>query len=454
METFIGRRVEFGLRVDEEYLWQFILRITRNEEEEQEWQIECDEDVNFFPMSIIVVEGIGWVNWKSVFEQKERRGKLTRNMLIPFEGHVLMFPWEVVEMEQTTLPAAAAGASVLLPWNRDDPHLADINDINLKKNENRELELITRFIHYGEIGTIAPDICLQGLLSEKEIMSVVVKQLNKKVSFMDPTELDITSFIKRHGITIEQNPLVVLPHVVLVVPWEECPALTPVYEGLRVHVTYKDCEKWLRTLQQHSEQVIMPKRIYQSTNGNPITFQDGQFKYLKPATAAKAAVAPVNTKRGCNSTTTAARGSGGAEIPNLEIDDIEDLMKALPPCLKNVISKNTPFKDGERFHLARQFYSGHVSEAVCEKVYENSGTDYNWKYVYEKKYVGALCSEFIENAQNKTGNTIHCPYATMGEENPQQCCTRDFGKMFPTKLREGEVLKRPYQAMLWYKYRK
>lgn len=191
---FIARRKDFGLRVDEEYLWRFILLI--NDGNQDEWLID-GEGKNFFTMAIIIVEGIGWANWKSVFRDTSGPlgcyGKLTRDMLIPFDGgHVLIFPWEVVEKEQREnnkeLP-------VLLPWNRQqDVYLDSDDDAN---KINRELELILRYIHRGEIGTIAPDICLEGL-SEAQIMNVALKQNKWKrdVPFMDPTELDTVSFFE------------------------------------------------------------------------------------------------------------------------------------------------------------------------------------------------------------------------------------------------------------------
>ena len=445
MKKFIGRRAELGLPVEDAYVQRFVLFISGNGEAvatNDEWFIENVEEQNFFSMAIIIVEDVGWANWKSVFEAS---GKLTRNMLIPFDDNVLVFPWEVMVMnpdhrQEQQLP-------VLLPWNREEQpvYLSE-----QRGSENRELQLILRFIHRGEIGTIAPDICLEGL-GEREIMNVVFKGNNakNKVKYMDPTELDIVHFLRRHHITIDQDPDVVLPHVVLDVPWEECPGVTPVYEGLRVHLTYKDVERWLRNLQQRAEQVTLPKRIYQSTHGNPINFQDGQFKYLKPAVV----VAPPPPRGYTSAAGGACATSSGGGFTKKEFVDIEDLMKGCPPCLRAVIEKKDPLKDGERFHLARQLFSAQVSKALCKEIYDKTTPDYNWEYVYNKEYKGAPCTEFIENARSRTENTIQCSYASK-ELNPQECCTKDFAKAYPTKVREGTVLKAPYQALLWYNYRK
>jgi hypothetical protein len=440
MEEWIQKRRQLGLSVEDSDILPYIFLITEETTEQDSgggryYNIEDIESCNPFTMAVIVVKNVGWASWDSV---KKNGGNITRDMLYPFgDGNILLFPWEIVN---TVKNGGGGGDStvVLLPWNRPFPEIR--LDVNNDSN-NRELELILRFIHNGEVGTMHYTNDNGDDDDDEGTVLKMVKQnkMLERVTYEDPTQQDLVAFINRYNIQLSDGPGV-LPHVVLVVPWEECCCCSPlpIYGGLKVHITYREVGKWFSFLQKRLEEVTIPKRIYQSTNGNPLKFQDGQFKYLKPPP-------PPSFK---------PQQSFKSE---LLMTDIEDLFKALPPCLNGLIKRDQPLKDGERFHLARQLFSGRVSGELCKEVFvklhKTEKLPWDPLYVYKKGYLGCGCNEFIENARGKIENTIHCPYASRSV-SPQQSCTEDFGKQYPNKLRQGQIVDKPYQFLLWYQYRK
>jgi hypothetical protein len=123
--------------------------------------------------------------------------------------------------------------------------------------------------------------------------------------------------------------------------------------------------------------------------------------------------------------------------------------------LANKLREKKWYKDQERVQLVAQLRCGGVEEQVVQQLFERA-SEYNenyrkngwdYKYAWDKGYVGAKCEVFIENANRNIGDTIHCPYKC------KETCLANFKTTHPGVSRAGDQLKRPFSILLWHSRR-
>lgn len=419
-----------GLAPENAYQYLYIVEESASDKEEQSWIIKDykDQGAKLF----VVFENIGYASWNTVILQE---GKIKKHDLLPFKG-TLVFPWELEEKAEET-----EEFSMVLPSHQ----VRSQDTFNIAK-EREELDrpilmilnYLQHLLHGDPFQPLGVPLVISGNMTEEETIRYLTENgfmelFVNRALWCEPTAKDMRNFMARHGASCVKPPM-----LMFVVPYEEYP-LDDIYAPNGVaHLSYKDVPEWLKNREMRFEMLEMPKVIYNDYHkDNQNTFCGGRFDHLvkKPKQ---------RQKHG---------GTVASQERRPHIADIEDLCeRAAPPCLQNKMREQKWYKDQERTQLVAQLRCGGVSEGVVEQIFDRAAAynenpkknAWNYKYAWDRGYVGAKCEVFIENAKQKIQDTIHCPFAS------KDLCHAQFKENFPSLVKPWDELKRPFSILLWH----
>lgn len=421
--NWISSRSSIGLNTGiEHFLW-----FVKTNEGDVAWHLTNYEDRHPLTAVFVVFGDDGYVLWDTVLETK---GVIRKYMLIPLTG-ILMFPWEMVEEKETI--KEVSGVDVMVSY------CAKTRPQTLEEDPSKAVQVVVNYLKSLKDGSLVrhEDATVPDIESEAHAISVLVdlgfsEQLKNKTIWCDPTVRDLHLYMSRYGVSIKEGPSS-LPSMMFTIPFEEFPQ-DPIYGPNGVsHLSWRELGAWLKSREEMIINERVQKNIYKELHsdweGNVDKFRDGQFNVLLKKQKT------IESNSNSNS--------------NVYHDvDIEDFMEnGCPPCIKNKLKERRAFKDQERYQLACQLRSGKISEQSAEKIFEvatnNEGMKWTHKTVWKNNYVGEACSVFISNAEKNIPTTIHCPFKSTEK------CLKNFKETHPNQSKPTDVLKYPFQVILW-----
>lgn len=451
-------------------VWDYIYFVesTKNNSSSSSWFIEDYEE---HTKVLAVFEDLGYVYWNVVVEQ---RGCVKKYNLKPFLG-TLVLPWELHD-SSTAAPSVEA---TVLPSHQMQSQETFSTDLDKRGTLERPVLMVLNYlchlIHDTPFVPLSPPVRLPEISCEEEALRFLANNgfsqcLKEGYVWCEPTQKDLKNFQCRHGMNFRP------PTLMFVVPYEEYP-LDDVYAPNGVaHLSYRDVARWLQQREAQIEMQKIPRTIYAEYNTCvPKSFRGGQLDHLLKLTSpyfvsgsgsgsgSGTGIAGAKGAKGAKGDTKGSRGSfstgkagAGADTRVPHITDMEDLMRCAPPCLANKLREKKWYKDQERVQLVAQLRCGGVEEQVVQQLFERA-SEYNenykkngwdYKYAWDKGYIGAKCEVFIENANRNIGDTIQCPYKC------KETCLANFKATQPTLARAGDQLKRPFSILLWHARRR
>jgi hypothetical protein len=132
----------------------------------------------------------------------------------------------------------------------------------------------------------------------------------------------------------------------------------------------------------------------------------------------------------------------------IDIDDMEDMWRAMPPCIAALRNSHFP-KNLERLQLTRIFVEAGISQKTATEFYEThhakypNGQDFKsrydiagaWRYEVEAKKEPIRCWYLIKAVKTNAKESLYCPFARQsslpdGDELRSSCYKACAGKRF------------------------
>lgn len=235
-----------------------------------------------------------------------------------------------------------------------------------------------------------------------------------------------------------------IPTIFIQVPVGQFPARRlPMYKGGLVHIpcVWEDVLAWLWQVRQ-----IETQRAYTEWDLQRWEALDVEIvEFIKPFASEMAFWMMQNTK-----SKRRRKDKESITVPEnqMDIDDMEDMWRAMPPCIASLRNSHFP-KNLERLQLTRIFVEAGISQKTVTEFYEThhakypNGQDFKsrydiasaWKHELEAKKKPIMCWYLITAVKSKAAESLYCPFAKNstlpdGDELRSRCYTACAGRRF------------------------